>query len=63
MADLLVSTRICHYPFASARNSTAPLQHTKKFNILHDWRLRKPAEVFEELPPAENAMIAASHPQ
>jgi len=45
------------------RNSTAPVQHTKKFHILHDWSFRKPAEIFEELPPAENAMITASHPQ
>jgi len=63
MPDLLISTRICHDPFAGVRNSTASVQHTKKFYILHDWRFWKAADIFEELPPAENAMITASHPQ
>ena len=62
-ANFFIASRAYDEPFAGVRNSTASVQHTKKFHILQDGRLRKPSELFEELPPAKNAMITASHPQ
>jgi hypothetical protein len=45
------------------RDTTAAAESPKKFYIFHERHVWKPSNVNERCSPAENSVIAASHPK
>src|ERR1044071_4913360 len=62
-SDCFVSTGACHNPFVAVDHPAAATKSTEKFHVLDKRHIRKPSSVDERRPPAENSMIAASHPE
>jgi len=61
--DCFVPPGACGNPFATVDHAAAAAKPAKKFHIFHKRHIRKPSSFDERRPPAENPMIATSHPE
>jgi len=61
--DCFIPARARRNSFVAMHHATAAAKSPKKFHILHERHIRKPSNIDERRPPAENSMIAASHPE
>src|ERR1700756_2125389 len=61
--DCFVAARARPNSFVAVHNATAPAKSPKKFNIFHQRHVRKSSGVDKRSSPAENSMVAATHPE
>src|SRR5215471_7581862 len=62
-SDCFIATRARLNSFVAMHNATATAKSPKKFHILHPRHVWKSSRVDKRCSPAENSVIATSHPK